>query len=349
MQSAAANRLSYEYECTADDFSAARIPIRTVRISCEANRSFAFPAEATLEPYYALRGLIGAAITTRSRELERCLFKLQPLRDLGSSECSESPGTPWRLRLSHLYAREIPRRFDLVIDLFGEEPCDLAPELIDAVRLAGSGRLYRDWKTGRQRRWGLNVGDRGRDGNRKGLLTFDVLAANASNSRCIGDHLAAVAEAWRGARAATLVFRTLTILTSRIEGVRKGVPLAMTGDIDAVALIDNTLRRLALIDIATRRDPAERRRTHLRAVIAEKDRTLLAAAAEFPLRCVDAITIPVECPIAGGRRLRGLMGSATFDTDGALPWLPGFAACEMLGIGESAAYGAGQVSWLPIN
>lgn len=322
----------------------ATIPIRTLRIHCEAERPVAFSARGTLEPYGVMRGLIGAAITASSRELERALFKLPPLRESGSVDESEAPGTPWRLRLSHLYAREVKARFEIVIDLFGEEPCDLAGELIAAVRLAGSGGSYRDWRTGRQRRWGIDLAARG--ARKESAVPFDVIDIDMTPARCLADLVGDMSGLWRYATEAHLVFRTLTVLTVHRGDRVKGHPLGVTGDIDAPSLIGNALRRLVLLEVATRRDHAERKRCHLREVLAQKDRVLAAVAAAFPLNCLDAVTVPLECDVPG-RKMRGLIGSARMTTADFEPWLAGVAACELLGVGEGTAYGAGQVAWAP--
>lgn len=323
------------------------VPIRRVTVSCEAARPFAFPSAGTLEPYYVLRGLIGGAITARSRELGQALFKPEPLRDLGGDDHSEEPGAPWRLRLSHLYGRDIIRRFDLVVDLIGEEPCHLVAELVAAVRLAGSGAPYRDWRTGRLRHWGIEIPSGGNTPPAR--VGFEVVAADTPAAMRLGDVVDKSASHWKRARGAMLVFRTLTILTSRMEGMRKGVPLAFTGEVDALSLIRNALRRLAVLDFATRRNPAERRWCDLRAALAQKERAMSAAAAEFPLQCRDAVTVPLELAIRGNRSLRGLVGSANFTAPRLEPWQLGFAACEILGVGESTSYGAGQVAWLPVS
>jgi hypothetical protein len=316
-------------------------PVRRLRLTCAAARPFAFPAAGTLEPYYILRGLIGGALTARSRELERALFKPEPLRDLGGSEHSEIPGTPWRLRLSHLYGREIDRRFDIVVDLLGEEPCERFAELIDAVRLAGSGAAHRDWRSGGRRRWGLQIPAS------QTPVTFTVVDAEVRAPERVRDRCEAAAAHWREAREALLVFRTLTILRERVDGGR-GAPLAMTGEVDATALARNALRRLAVIDAATRRHPAERTRSRLRAMLAEQGRVIAALAAEFPLRCTDAVTVPIEWSIGRQRTMRGLIGSARLN--GSLePWCAGLTACELLGVGESTAYGAGQVACVPLR
>jgi hypothetical protein len=323
------------------------VPIRTVRLACEADRPFAFPAAGTLEPYYILRGLIGAALTAKSRELERALFKPAPLRDLGGADHSELPGTPWRLRLSHLYARDIPRRFEFNIDIFGEEPCDLASELVAAVRLAGSGAPYRDWRTGTRRRWGLQLPSVG--GRLPETVPFEVVDVDTGAAVRLADICEQTASRWQAARGATLVFRTLTVLKEKVGGMSNGVSLAVTGDVDAAALVGNVLRRLAVLDFATRRNPAERRWSQLRAALAEKDRVLTAVAAEFPLRCTDAITVPLEWGIGRQRRLRGLIGSTCFEGTAFEPWCVGFTASELLGVGESTSYGAGQVKWVPLG
>lgn len=321
------------------------VPVRRVTLTCQAERPFALPAAGTLEPYYILRGLIGAAITARSRELGRELFKLEPLRDLGGREQSETPGTPWRLRLSHLYAREVPCRFNLEIDIIGEEPCDLADELIAAVRLAGSGEPYRDWRTGCRRRWGLQIPSC--EGRPSGIVVFAVVDAKTSAPARLGDACDALAGHWRNARGALLVLRTLVILREREQGRARGTPLAVTGELNAATLIGNVLRRLTVLDFTTRRNPAERRWSDLRAALAEKERVLAAVAAEFPLYCDDAITVPLEWRIGRQRCMRGLIGSARFSGSALEPWCLGFAACELLGIGESTSYGAGQVAWVP--
>lgn len=321
-------------------------PVRRLRIICEAPHAFAFPALGTLEPYYVLRGLIGGALTAHSRELERALFKPAPLRDLGGTDHSEAPGTPWRLRLSHLYGREIRRRFEIVIDLLGEEPCDRMAELLDAVRLAGSGQPHRDWRNGMQRRWGMRIA--AADTGPATTLTFAVVNVDADSPRPLRARCDAAVDPWREAREALLVFRTLTILRERL-GSGRGTPLAATGHIDAAALVRNTLRRLAVLDVATRRDPAARRWNLLRAVVADQERVLAALAAQFPLRCLDAITLPLEWRIGRQRTLRGLIGSTRLGGATLEPWLAGLTVCEVLGVGESTSYGAGQVSCLPVS
>lgn len=323
------------------------IPVRQIRLTCQASRAFAFPSAGTLEPYYILRGMIGAALTARSRELGLALFKPDSLRDLGGDARSEAPGTPWRLRLSHLYAREIACRFDFEIDLFGEEPCDRAAELVDAVRLAGSGEPYHDWRSGGLRRWGLQIPSF--DGRQSETVAFEVVNVRAPAPVQLGSLCNERTARWRKARSALLVFRTLTILREKSEGMGSGTPLAVTGELNAAALIGNALRRLAVLDFATRRDPIERRWPDLRATVAEKERVLAAVAAEFPLRCADAVTVPLQWSIGRQRSLRGLIGSARFEGTAFEPWCLGFTACELLGVGESTSYGAGQVTWVPLG
>jgi hypothetical protein len=319
------------------------IPMRQLTLWCEAPGPFSLPLGETLGPYYAWRGLIGAAITETSTDLTRSLFKLEPMRDPESASTCEAPTVPWRMRLAHLYAREIPARFALIIDIFGEEPCNRAEEMVEVVRMAGSGASYTDWRTRRQTKWGLNVRDE--DGRPVGKVCYEVAGADLGSPRSFNELCGEQQSRWQRERVAVCTFRTLTVMTERPGRAARGVPLAVTGDIDAAGLIGNALRRLIVLDHATRRERSSI--VELEAALAEAKTYVTALRAEAPMICSDVVTVPLQRRSPQRPRLSGLIGSARFAGGPLAAWCAGFLACEWLGIGESTAYGAGQVSFLP--
>ena len=315
--------------------------MRRVRFACRADRPFALPLGDTLGPWYAFRGLIGAAITAMSTDFASTLFKPAPVE--GSRE---RPTTPWRLKLANLFAREVTDLFSFSVDLLGEEPCALAAEFAEAVRLAGSGTAFEDWRGGNLNRFGIDVRDE--DGTFLDKVGYKVIAQDLGEPIRLCDLAKAAASRWRGATGAMLVLRTLTVLSERVEGLGKGQALRTTGDISAATMVGNVLRRLCVLDIATRRDPMGRSPEALSDAVEARDAAMAALVGRFPLVCADAVTHEVEREARQAPRLRGLIGSAVFSGERLGPWVPGFVACEVLGVGESTVYGAGQVVWLPI-
>lgn len=314
-------------------------PMRRLVIHCEADRPFAMPLGETLGPYFAWRGLLGAALTDASSEVARTLFKPYPV-----GERTEVPTVPWRLRLGSLYARAVERHFSLTIDVFGEEPCSRVSDIVHAVRMAGSGRRFRDWRSDRENVFGLDIRDE--QGRHTDKVSFTVCGVDFGPSVRLWEETKNRAEVWRHVIEAHLLIQTLSVLRERDPGQRKGAVLAVTGELDAAALCGNALRRLAVLDIATRAQREERTAARLARATAGCADFVASLAARSPLECADAVTIPVERRSAQRPRLGGLMGSARF-TGEVATWLPAFVACEWLGIGESTAYGAGQVRWLP--
>lgn len=332
------------------------LPVRRISFLCEPEMPFAFREDGTLGPWATFRGLVGGVLTDMGADVAGRLFKPGPVVRLDGSR-GESPTVPWRFRLAHLYMRDILGAFAVDVDLFGEDPCDLADVFVQAFRHAGSGESRPDWRPGHgvaHGRWGIE--GLAVPSGRPARIRFRVLEARVGSVAPFGKRAARAGVGWKGVRSAMLVVRTRFIQRSKEPGNPKGLLVARTGDLDGASLVGNALRRLAVLEVATRRDPHRRTDADLADSLAWKERLVEGLASRAPLVCEDVVSWSIDPRLdqgasraarpRGARDAPGWVGSARFTGDGIGEWAPGFAACELLGVGEDTGYGAGQVRWL---
>lgn len=84
------------------------------------------------------------------------------------------------------------------------------------------------------------------------------------------------AAAWPAAADALLSMRTLTVLRDRSDTAERGSVITITGELNRAALRGNALHRLAVLEVATRLDAAERSADRLALAHVAKNRYIAA-------------------------------------------------------------------------